>query len=264
MSLVAVRPNRIACLLAVVIVSLVALSLSAQALHLGGRGVTEGMVRWVNVDDELNVPTAYQALTLLAAASLLLLIGDARRRERATDATAWFGLAAIFGLLAADEVFQLHEKLKAPLLFLRSYSPALRYGWVAVGLPFALLVGLLYARFLFRLPRATAARFVLAGALFVGGAVGMEMAAGALSDALGRDNLRWVMLGTFEEAMEMSGVALFIVALLRHARTLPAAGFNHAPIERTRRYAAYESYPGADDREHVDFDAEHDVHEAAA
>jgi hypothetical protein len=58
---------------------------------------------------------------------------------------------------------------------------------------------------------------VLGGALFVLGAVGLEMAAGPLAEAE-EDTVALVTLIAIEEFLEMAGLLVFIVTLLRHIR----------------------------------------------
>ena len=71
--------------------------------------------------------------------------------------------------------------------------------------------------FLRALPARPAARFVVAGAVYVGSAVGLETVwlARWLADGPAGD---WVRLGqvALEEGGEMAGVALFVWALLDH------------------------------------------------
>ena len=79
-----------------------------------------------------------------------------------------------------------------------------------------------YVRFLFHLPRGTRIRVALAGALFVGGALGVELVLGVWAEAHGEDNFVWEMLGLVEESMELMGSSLFLYALLEVlGRTAP-------------------------------------------
>lgn len=216
-----IQPKRVALYMGAAILIFLALSLIAQALVFAGAPVPARLVRLVDLDDELNLPTAYQSLTLGCAAVLMLHIASLRRKSGDRDASHWAGLAAIFCFLALDEALQFHERLRQPMKFLREYSSFFRYGWAVVGAAFALVVGLLYLRFLRRLPRSTASRFVLAGGLYVLGAVGMEMVAGRLHASIGTHDFRWMLLANLEETMEMLGVLIFLVASLRYAQSLP-------------------------------------------
>lgn len=82
---------------------------------------------------------------------------------------------------------------------------------------------MLYVRFLWRLPRAIAARIGLAGLNFVGGAIGVELFQGARVDSIqlgpgGRLSLAMELSYLVEETMEMLAVAYLIATLLRYVR----------------------------------------------
>ena len=76
----------------------------------------------------------------------------------------------------------------------------------------ALLVGLTFFSFLWSLPTATRNAFFLAGCIYVGGAVGVEIL-GAPMDA---DTMTYNLTTVVEEGMEMAGVLLFLMALLQY------------------------------------------------
>ena len=91
----------------------------------------------------------------------------------------------------------------------------------------ALAAGAFFLPFLRALPAKLAARFVLAGAVYVGSAVGLEMVAVAMQlgyKAKEGGGYDWPTLGlvALEEGGEMAGVALFVWALLGHLRAAGA------------------------------------------
>jgi hypothetical protein len=90
-------------------------------------------------------------------------------------------------------------------------------GWVIPALLFVAVVAWSYHGFVEELPRATRRRILLAAAMYVGGAMGVEtiellyyaayrIGTGPLMDAL-------VLI---EETLEMAGMIVFIHALLKH------------------------------------------------
>jgi hypothetical protein len=118
----------------------------------------------------------------------------------------------------------IHEKLNRPLQDLLGASRDTTT-WVVAGALGALAAGVFFLPFLRALPARPAARFVLAGAVYVGSAVGLETVATQLGyDAAGDGGYDWATLGmvTLEEGGEMAGVALFIWALLDHLRAAGA------------------------------------------
>jgi hypothetical protein len=78
-----------------------------------------------------------------------------------------------------------------------------------------LLVGLADLPFLAALPAPTRGLFIVAGAVYVGGAVGMELVEGyVVEDYHGTENLAFIVASTVEEGLEMVGIVIFIRALM--------------------------------------------------
>ncbi len=117
----------------------------------------------------------------------------------------WWFLGFGFVLLSLDEVAGMHESLNS----------ATEMSWAIPGGILAVVIGLAYAPFLFRLPRATAVLCVIAGAIYIGGAVGVELATEGYLESDQLDTLEYNLTTVVEEWMEMTGVILFIYAVLR-------------------------------------------------
>jgi hypothetical protein len=220
-----IRPPVVAALLSVWVIALSLASLAGQLawIWMGD----QAPLRWVrafNVDGERNIPTWYSSMALLLASGLLALCAAAAHLSRAGYVVHWLALSGIFVVLSLDELLQFHEQLRSPRVaallpevFARSWLPA--------GISLSAAVGLVFLRFLLRLPRRTARLFAAAGTVYVAvGAVGMEAVAwvmGYHTDRASRD-LTYVLLATGEELAEMLGVVLFVYATLDHlARTTP-------------------------------------------
>ena len=185
------------------------------------------LVRRVNVDEEANIPTWFATCLLLSAAGLLFLIARAKQLLRDRFSVYWFGLSLMFLYLSVDEAASLHELAMAPTRALLALSGPLYAGWVIpAGVALVILV-LLYSRFLLALPRRTLCWFVFGGALYIGGAVGMELVAwGHIYPAYiahpenwsGVVDMPFLVMTHSEEVMEMAGVIAFIHGLLGHLR----------------------------------------------
>jgi len=78
------------------------------------------------------------------------------------------------------------------------------------------VIGLVYLKFVLRLPNNTRARFVTAGLIYLIGALGIEMLGAREADLHGTETVLYSMLYTFEEMLEMLAIILFIYALLSH------------------------------------------------
>jgi hypothetical protein len=89
---------------------------------------------------------------------------------------------------------------------------------VLIAIPLVLIFVLAYLRFLRDLPKTTRLLFIVSGAVYVGGALGMDMLGGYFkSHPLGSFDMQPIMI-TIEEFMENMGIVLFIFALLSYTR----------------------------------------------
>jgi hypothetical protein len=75
-----------------------------------------------------------------------------------------------------------------------------------------LIVGVAYRRFLIALPITTRWLFAMAAALYVGGALGIEMLRGT-TYPYNPSSLTYIMGGLCEEGLEMLGLVIFVYAL---------------------------------------------------
>jgi len=172
----------------------------------------------VNLDSEANFPTAVSALLMVFAA--LLLFVQARRPGVTTspDRMRWLILSGGFLYLAMDEVAQFHEQFKAPLRAMAQFDDWLSFAWVVVAIPVVFVLGAYYLPLLFRLPARIRLGLAASGALYVAGAIGMEMVGGRLATYSGWGSSYYVTGVIVEEALEFAGVALFITVLLQLLR----------------------------------------------
>lgn len=213
-------PRALALSLAAMVAALDLFHLATMAaVFLGGMPRDRRMLVLFDLGKEGNLPTMAAGGMLALAAGLLAAAGAGERRLGRPD-RSWALLACVFLFLAVDETVSLHENLIGPTTkLLRGHATGLlKFAWV---LPYGLLVGELGVSclgFLKRLPRATALAFVAAGAVYVGGAAGMEMIGGLLEERCGRESLAFALEVLVEETLEMAGLVLFIHALARHIR----------------------------------------------
>jgi hypothetical protein len=115
--------------------------------------------------------------------------------------------------LSLDEAASIHEMGTAlqPVLHTTGY---LAYGWVIPGSIFVLIVLVMSLRFLAALPMYTRRLFLTAGAIYVGGALRIEMLEAQYETLHGRENLTYsLLLQGVEEGMEMVGIIIFLYAL---------------------------------------------------
>lgn len=177
------------------------------------------VIQIFDFDFERNFPTWYQGMTLALCGLILILIGVGhRQRGNGRFGFFWFLLGAIFAGLSVDELSSIHEQSIVPMqnLFEISGGPLL-FAWVIPAIVLLILLVIILIPFLRELPRATLNQFIVAGAVYVGGAVGMEMAGGVyVGDEFKGDTFAWLVMTTIEELLEMFGILLFIRALMRY------------------------------------------------
>lgn len=207
------NPRAIRTWLLALTVAIVAASFAGQLVKYGaGYDYVYGLVNLVDVNSERNIPTAFAMLLLATGGILSLTIAkDAPRADR----PFWLLLGGGFLFMSADEAMQLHERLVKPMQRLLGGESlgVLYFAWVVPAMVVIAAGAIVFPRFLRRLPRRTASALVLAGAVYLAGAVGMELVGGRYFEMHGKD-LTYAVLNTIEETLEFVGVILFITALL--------------------------------------------------
>ena len=222
---IVIRPRTVAGLCTGCIALLVTLHVLSQIARFAfGRAYQMGFAVKVYLGAEASIPNWFSTLLLLACGIALLAIAAAVTAY----AAHWRWLGIIFLALSLDESAALHD-LSAPLFtgaigwLARVVGGAFiglkekpGYAWLIPGVIFSLAVALSYMRFLAALPRHTRVRFLLAGAIYVGGAAGFEALGGWYSGLFGSGNVTFITLLTIEETLEMAGASLFLYALLEY------------------------------------------------
>lgn len=205
----------------VALLSAIAVLVTIHALSLFGyfelgRDHQLGLFRLFNVNEEGNVPTWFAATTLLLSAGLFAITWQSVRAAGEPYARHWGVLALIFLFIAVDEAASIHELLILPVRELFSAERAFYFAWV---IPYGIAVigfALVYARFMLAIPRRTALLLFGAAALFVSGALGMEMLSPWVYDWTGEVTLPMFVMLLIEETLEMLGAAVLVYALLDH------------------------------------------------
>jgi hypothetical protein len=184
--------------------TLLSIHVALQVYHYEFRRLPWLMRQFFDVDEEDSLPTWFATSLHLLTAALLYLIARRKRAERDSWTGYWYGLSFVFVALSMDEIAGLHETINSVTSF----------SWVIPGAIAATIFGLVYIRFLWRLPPRTRWLFILSGCVFLGGALGVERATDWYKDADQLNTLAYNLWNAVEEGMEMSGVVLFIHAVL--------------------------------------------------
>lgn len=206
--------NKLPRILIIIMICLIAAHLCMVTLKFGfGHPSVYGLSSLFNLDGEFNFPAWFSAIMLFIASVLLYVIYKISLDIKPDY--FWLFLSIIFLYLSFDEMAGFHERFVYTLRNNFNLSGFFYFSWVIVGIPFALLVGLLSVPFLRRLPPLAAKHFITAGFVYVLGAAGMEMI-GASVFVTHQNKLLYVCITTIEETLEMCGVILFIYSLVRH------------------------------------------------
>ncbi|MEX2262166.1 MAG: hypothetical protein WD696_09455 [Bryobacteraceae bacterium] len=224
-----ISPRRTVKVLFGIVALLALLSLAGQ---IGGRlGFN---VHWVflsffDLDGERNVPAWFSSGLLLICSALAGLIGMRERDRLAEGALYWLGLSPVFLFLSLDETVSIHEMSIRPVQRSLETTGVFHFAWVIPAIILLVPFGLLYLRFVLELPAATRRLLVSAGLIYIGGAVGIEMAGGYCTSAMGiemvgkdyittkgGDPMVYILLYTMEETLEMTGLSTCIYGLLSH------------------------------------------------
>ncbi len=214
LSAYSLRAERVALTLGAVLAGLVVVHvLAMQANFNPALGLKErfGFHYWqlavLDLDEEESFGTWFNSGILMMAGALLVNQARVVRAQGRAWHRSWLVLGIGFFVLSVDEIAGMHEWVNTMM----GDTP-----WTVIGFPILVVVALAYGPFLWHHRWRTALLFLAAGAIYGGGAVGVEH----FTD---RDlnSLHYNMWTALEEGMEMAGVILFIYALLDHMRGTP-------------------------------------------
>ncbi|MFP5371041.1 MAG: hypothetical protein ACLGI3_09880 [Actinomycetes bacterium] len=208
---------------------LLAFALMQDPLPREGRTFVQAMAvearRLFFPDAEGNAWSWFSALLLAAVAVVLAARARAVRADRSTSAR-YAILAAIALFMSADEGAQIHEFLNQVGLRITDRLGPFN-SWLIPGVVLAAAVGaglLWVAR---GIDAALRRRLVLAGAVFLTGAVGFEVIGTAYALGSEMDNPwrtgGYLLLVAAEEALEMLGALIALHAVLARVRIRVAA-----------------------------------------
>jgi hypothetical protein len=207
------------------------LLLSIVALLVLFNIIERGIVHWLNAqnngqlisiyfnfDEEANLPSLYSSLALGFCAYLLSLVATIKKKVKGKYARQWKALSFIFLYLAVDEMCSIHELLIPILRGAMHTSGLLYFPWVIPAFFLVIIFLIVFRKFILALPNKTKIQFILAGIVYVFGALGMELIGGYIADNYGYNTV-YGIASTIEELLEMFGVVIFINALLNYLQS---------------------------------------------
>jgi hypothetical protein len=181
--------------------------------------------KFFNLDYEATFPSFFSAILLFLSALLSFLISTQKNMVRYH--THWRVLGFILLFLCLDEATSIHEEfigeVQVRLFEQRGFSDLngfLYFGWV---IPYALLliaVVFYFFKFVLLLPPKVRNLFILAGCVYISGALGCELIEGYYKKNYPSDTIMMGLYVSVEETLEMCGLSILIYALLYHVASL--------------------------------------------
>jgi hypothetical protein len=177
----------------------------------GGRPLSD---RWwlFDLNAERNVPTAFSTALFVVDAWLLLQVW--RQRQARFASHLWLLLAVVFLFLAVDEMFNIHERLIAPMRAWLHASGPFYYAWIVPYSVLTIALAIAFVPVWRRLPPAVRMWLALSAVTYVGGAIGWEMISGAYFEVSQVEDLTFSLMAMVEESMEMAGLILLMYGLM--------------------------------------------------
>lgn len=178
-------------------------------------------------DIEGNVWTWYSAV-LLAVLGIAFAVVAAVMRRTGGDGRPYVVLAVVAVFLSVDEAGRIHERfgLITDVLGIRS---ELTYNWLLIGIPLAVVVGAVLLWVTRAIDRRLRLRLVLAGAVYLAGAAGLEIVGGVIRRGLDVAGdlgaaVLYNLAMLLEELAELGGVLIALAAVLALFRVRQADG----------------------------------------
>ncbi len=187
--------------------------------ELFGWSRTSGVLRQFDLNGEGNLAAWYESMVLFAAALVALGVFLAHQ-GRHPLAPRWGLLAGLLMLMAIDEAAQLHDMATGPLRRGLDLDPgALYFAWVIPALVILAAAAIYLFPLMVSLPGQARTRLLIAMAVYVGGALIVEMISG-FAVAEGHDTAHYYAVITVEETLELTGGVLLVSALMTLLRSL--------------------------------------------
>jgi hypothetical protein len=195
------------------------LGLAVEAWHTRSHSdLVEALLPKLSLSYEANLPTWFSSSLLLGCGVAAGMIAAARQPWH----RHWWAICALATWMSIDEAAELHEHLGGHI----GTSGVLYFDWVIPAAVVVVVLVLLFVPFIKALHPRTRMRLVIAGAVYVGGALLMELPLGWWTETRGSEGFGYALIDWVEESMEIVGAILAFVALLAHREQMPRKAAN--------------------------------------
>ncbi|MEM9882782.1 MAG: hypothetical protein AAF800_07685 [Planctomycetota bacterium] len=177
------------------------------------------MLDKLSLDLENNIPAWFSSVLLLTAAVGFGWMAWREGEAGGPDAWRYRLMTAVFVFMSLDESASLHEMAMVPTRERLGLGGLLYHAWVVPAAGVLVVLAVVCWPMLRRMSRPLRLGVIAAGAIFVGGAMGVEMVGGWLAESRGdREGWAYFVISGLEETMEMTGVAVLITSLAGEMR----------------------------------------------
>ena len=166
-------------------------------------------ISFFDLDEEESLGTWFSTLILFFAGLFSLFHARYSEPRQNRWHFCWWLLGIGFCVLSLDEVAGFHEFVNTVVEYTH---------WTTFGAVLVVALGFVFLPFILSLPSRTRLLFLIAGAIYVGGAIGVEWATLWHEEHGLLDTLAYNLWNALEEFMEMAGIILYIYAILAHIR----------------------------------------------
>jgi hypothetical protein len=173
--------------------------------------------RVFNVDQEANIPTWFTGGVALYLAMTAAMIASVVKSQGKNHSWGWRGISLMGIYISLDELSGIHELAINPIRETWDVGPWLYQSWVIPAMIIVSLIGIIYARFWWKLPSYTKVYIFLGSFVYITGAVGVESIGGFILTTQGLNDW-YVQLSHIEEFLEMMGLILALYALSEFTR----------------------------------------------
>ncbi len=184
-----ISPIKVASTLAIIWSVIVFYGTLCQVTHLYFNVYLPG-TELTYLDSEMNIPAIFSGFMLLLSSMIIGFIWYLEKNLK--NGKYWLILSGGFFFMFLEEVFEIHEKITAPIqeMIGHDHLGFFKYSWIIPYAIISLIVGLYFLKFLFSLPKKTTKRFFIAGIWYVVAALGIEGITGISADYFGNtDNI---------------------------------------------------------------------------
>lgn len=173
--------------------------------------------RVFNIDQEANIPTWFTGGIALYLAMTTSMIASVVKSQGKNHSWGWRGISLMGIYISLDELSGIHELAINPIRENWDVGPWLYQSWIIPAMALAVLISIIYSRFVWKLPMYSKFYLLLGGLIYLTGAIGVESIGGFVLNTQGLNDW-YVQLAHIEEFMEMMGLIVILYSVVEYAR----------------------------------------------